>query len=212
MAGMNGTVGFGGHSVQVNQSFTDIFSNLKFGVMGLTEVNRGPVSLLADAMYIRLGNETAIPITGLPNAINVNTTLDTFTLTPYLGYRLLGRKRASIQGLIGVRYYHLGPQINAELPSVGKASYSTSDDWADFVEGARFTFRITPRITAFFVGDAGAGGSTLTYQIIGGAGYDWSKKWSTSLAYRRLYFNRQTLIGIEQTQQGLVVGATYRFR
>jgi len=38
----------------VNQSFTDIFSNLKFGVMGLTEINRGPISLFTDAMYIRL--------------------------------------------------------------------------------------------------------------------------------------------------------------
>src|SRR6516165_9438537 len=32
------------------QSFTDIFSNLKFGVMVLAEINRGPISLFTDAM------------------------------------------------------------------------------------------------------------------------------------------------------------------
>jgi hypothetical protein len=85
---MNGAVGFGGREVQVNQSFTDIFSNLKFGVMGLTEVKRGPISILTDAMYVRLGNERAILLHGLPIAVNVNTSLNTFTLTPYLGYRL----------------------------------------------------------------------------------------------------------------------------
>jgi opacity protein-like surface antigen len=93
-------------------------------------------------------------------------------------------------------------------------SYSTSDNWAHYVEGGHFSLNITQRIGAFFLGDVGVGGSILTYQLVGGAAYEWSKKWSTSLGYRRLYFNRQTGAGldIEPTQQGLVVGATYRFR
>jgi len=214
LAGLNGTVGFSGREVQVNQSFTDIFSNLKFGVMGLTEINRGPLSLFTDAMYIRLGNETAIPVQGLPSAVNVNTSLNTFTLTPYLGYRLFGNKRGSIQLLTGLRYYHIGVTINANAGTIASASYSTSDNWADFVQGGHFTLNITRRINAFFFGDAGLGGSLLTYQLAGGAAYEWNKKWSTSLGYRRLYFNRQTSAGLdlEPTQQGLVIGATYRFR
>ncbi|HEX8815646.1 MAG TPA: hypothetical protein VF753_09110 [Terriglobales bacterium] len=213
LAGMNGSVAYGGHSVQVNQSFTDIFSNLKFGVMGLNDVNRGPLSLLTDVMYVRLGNESAIPIQGLPSALNVNVSLDTFTLTQYLGYRLFGRKRAAIHLLTGVRYYHTGSSINASIPSAS-VSYPASDNWVDYVEGARFQLQLTRRITAFVLGDVGGGGSVLSYNFVGGAGYDWSKKWSTSLAYRRLYYHRQTDSGlnIEPTQQGLVLGATYRFR
>jgi len=211
LAGMNGTVGFGGRAVQVNQSFRDLFSNLNVGVMGLSEVRRGPISLLTDLMYIRLGNETAIPITGLPNAIDVKTSLNTFTLTPYFGYRIFGNQRGSIQFISGGRYYHVSSTISTSAGGAGSISTSTSDNWADLVEGGRFQFNLTPRVNAFFLGDAGGGGSVLTWQMVGGAGYRWSKRWSTQLAYRRLYFNRQANngVGIEQTQQGLVLGVTF---
>jgi hypothetical protein len=214
MAGMDGTVGFRRLQVDVKQSFSDIFENLKFGVMGLSEVRRGRIGFLTDLMYIRLGNEPAIPIAGLPGAIDVKTSLDTFTLTPYFSYRILGRKRASIDFLSGGRYYHIGASITANAGGPLRASASTTNNWADFVEGGRFTVNITPRVGAFFIGDAGGGGSVLTWQIVGGVGLKWSKRWSTQLGYRRLYFNRQTNngFGLEQTQQGLILGATFRAR
>jgi hypothetical protein len=213
LAGMNGTVGFGGRSVQVKQSFADIFSNLKVGLMGFSEVRRGPVSMLTDLMWVRLGDETAIAVTGLPNAIDVKTSLNTFTLTPYFGYRIVGGRRGAIHFISGGRYYHVGSTISATASGGGRVSNSTSDNWADFVEGGRFELNLTPRVTTFFIGDAGGGGSVLTWQIVGGAGYRLSKRWTSQLAYRRLYFNRQTNgIGIEQTQQGLVLGVTYALR
>src|SRR5215510_155106 len=54
MAGMDGTVSVKGHTVKVEHSFSDIFENLKFGVMGLTEMRRGRVGILMDLMWIRL--------------------------------------------------------------------------------------------------------------------------------------------------------------
>jgi hypothetical protein len=165
-------------------------------------------------MYIRLGDESAIPVQGLPTDVNVKTSLNTFTLSPYLGYRIVGSKRGSIDFLTGGRYYHIGSTIKVNAGLGVQPSSSTSDNWADLVEGARFNLNLTPRIGAFFMGDAGGGGSVLTWQLVGGVGYRWNKRWSTSLGYRRLYFNRQTNtgLGLEQTQQGLVLGATFRFR
>jgi opacity protein-like surface antigen len=213
LAGMSGTVGIDGHQAQVNQSFTDIFSNLKFGVMGVTEVSRGPLSILTDAMYIKLGNETAVPVQGLPpGTVSVNASLSNFVLTPYLGYRLLGKKRASIYILTGLRYYHLSASINPSIAGVGSLTYSTSDNWVDYVEGAHFKFQLSRRIVAYALGDVGGGGSVFTYQVVGGAGYEWSKKWSTSLSYRRLYYQRYTNLNVEPTEQGLVLGVTYRIR
>lgn len=213
MAGMNGSVGFRGVQVQVNQSFGDIFENLKFGVMGLSEVRRGRIGFLTDLIYIRLGNEPAIPVEGLPGAINVKTSLNTFTLTPYFSYRIVGNKEGSIDILAGGRYYHVGASITATT-GPRKVSTSASNNWADLVGGGRFTLNLTPRVVPFFIGDAGGIGSVLTWQIVGGVGLKWSKRWSTELGYRRLYFNRQTNngFGLEQTQQGLIVGATVRLR
>jgi len=214
LAGMNGTVALGAHEAQVNQSFTDIFQNLKFGVMGLSEVRRGRIGMLTDLMYIHLGDEQAIPLGGLPNTLDVKTTLNTFTFTPYLAYRIFGNKRGAIDLLTGGRYYHLGAKITANAGVAGGVSYSASNNWADFVEGGRFNLNLTPRIGAFFLGDAGGGGSVLTWQVATGVGYRWSKRWSTELGYRKLYFNRQTDngFGLEQTQQGLLLGATFRFK
>jgi opacity protein-like surface antigen len=213
LAGMSGSVGVGDRQVQVNQSFTDIFSNLKFGVMGVTEVSRGPVSILTDAMYIKLGDETAVPVQNLPpGTVNVNSSLSNFVLTPYLGYRLLGKKRVSIYILTGLRYYHLNTSITPSIAGVGSVTYSTSDNWVDYVEGAHFKFQLSRRIVAYALGDLGGGGSVFTYQVVGGAGYALSKKWSTSLSYRRLYYQRYTTTDVEPTQQGLVVGVTYRIR
>src|SRR5215470_2861616 len=50
MAGMHGSVAFGGHAVQVDQSFSDIFHNLKFGVMGLSELRRKRTGVITDLM------------------------------------------------------------------------------------------------------------------------------------------------------------------
>jgi len=213
MAGLDGTVGFRKVQVQVKQSFTDIFDNLKFGVMGVSDVRRGPIGFVTDLMYIRLGNEPAIPVEGLPGAINVKTSLNTFTLTPYFSYRIFGNRHGSIDFFSGGRYYHINSTIRVSVGGVGK-EFSASNNWGDLVEGGRFTLHLTPRIRVFFVGDAGGIGSVLTWQIVGGAGYQWSKRWSTELGYRRLYFNRQTNngFGLEQTQQGLIVGATFRLR
>lgn len=214
LAGMNGTVSLTGYQVEVKQSFGQIFENLKFGVMGFSEVRRGHVGTLMDLMYVRLGDETAVPIAGLPNALNVKTSLDSFTLTPYFAYRLLGNQRGTIDLLIGGRYYHMGAQITAEIAQVGKVSPSRSNDWADIVQGGRFQLNITPKLGAFFIGDAGGGGSDLTWQIAGGVGYRLSKRWSTVIAYRRLYFHRQTsnVFGLAQTQQGLLLGVTIHFK
>jgi opacity protein-like surface antigen len=214
MAGMNGSVAFGGHEVRVDQSFGDILGNLKFGVMALSEVRRGRIALLTDLMYIRLSDETAIPVEGLPGTLNVKTSLNTFTLTQYFGYRILGNQRGSIDFLTGGRYYHVDPSITADAGLPTRLSFSTTNNWADFVEGGRLVLNLTPRIGTFLIGDVGGGGSVLTWQLMGGVGYKWSKRWSTSAAYRRLYFNRQTSngFGLEQTQHGFIVGATYRFR
>src|SRR5689334_16063477 len=128
LAGANGTIGFRGREVKIDQSFTDIFSNLKFGVMGLSEVRRGRISILTDLMYVRLGDEKGFPVQGFPNDVNVKATLNTFTLSPYLGYRIVGSRRGSIDFLTGGRYYHINSTIKFDAGGSAQPSSSTSDN------------------------------------------------------------------------------------
>jgi hypothetical protein len=214
MAGMDANLTVAGRTTQVTQSFGDIFSNLKFGFMGLTETRRGRLGILTDLMYIKLGDETAVPIANLPNTLNLKNDISSFTLAPYGAYRLVGNDRGSVDALVGLRYYHTGTTIKAEFKDFSTQSFSTTDNWADALGGGRLRANLTPKIHVFFLGDAGGGGSELTWQIVAGGGYQLSKRWSADLAYRRLYFNRQPggNSGLEQTQKGLVLGATFQIK
>jgi len=111
-------------------------------------------------MWIRLGDEPAVAVEGFPIGANVKTSLNTFTLTPELAYRIVGNQRGAIDFLIGGRYYHVGSEITATGgPAPASVSYSSSNNWVDFVQGARFQVNITSCLGSFLSGDFGGGGS-----------------------------------------------------
>lgn len=214
MAGLDATLNIAGHQAAVHQSFADIFSNTKFGFTGMTEVRRGRIGLLTDLIYIRMGDEKAIPLAHLPTNVPVQLGSTTFTLMPELAYRVYSDKRLSADALAGMRYYHLSADIAVNSGQPHSLSYSSGENWADAVAGARVRMHLTPKIGAFFLGDAGGGGSRPTWQIATGIGYRFRAKTTAEFGYRRLYFDRQnrTNLDVEATQQGLLVGLTWRLR
>jgi hypothetical protein len=213
-SGLDGNLNLLGHTAAVHQSFGDIFSNLKFGFMGLSEVRRGRVGLLTDVLFVRVGDQQAIPAPQLPFPVQVKLSTSTFTLTPEVAYRVYAQKHLSADVLGGFRYYHLGASSNFNAGPLGQASYSGTNDWADVTAGARFLVKLTPKIGAYLIGDAGGGGASPTWEIAYGAGYKVLKRSTVQIGYKRLYFNRQdgNNFGVESTQQGLVLGTTIRFR
>lgn len=214
LAGLDGNLNLAGHDAAVHQSFGDIFSNLKVGFMGLGEVRRGRVGMLTDLLFVRVGDQQAVPVPQLPFLVQVKLTTTTFTLTPAFVYRVYSEKHFAIDALGGFRYYHLGANSNFNAGPLGQASYKGTNNWADVTAGARLLARITPKIGAFLIGDAGGGGSSPTWEIAYGAGYKVMKNATAQIGYKRLYFNRQdgNSFGLEATQQGLVLGTTIRFR
>jgi hypothetical protein len=111
LAGLDGTVGLSGHVADVHQSFGDILGNLKVGFMGLGEVRRGRFGLLTDILYLRVGDQTAVPVTGLPSAVPIKATANTFTLQPSFAYRAYAKHRVAIDATAGVRYWHLDAKV-----------------------------------------------------------------------------------------------------
>jgi hypothetical protein len=214
LAGLDGNLNVLGHQAAVQQSFGDILGNLKFGIMGLTEVRRGRVALLTDLLFVRVGDQKAIPIPQLPSALPVTMRSNTFTLTSEASYRVYARDRLSVDLLAGVRYYHISANLNADAGSIGQASYARGDNWADAVGGARLQVRVTQHIGLFLIGDAGGGGSSPTWQLATGAGYRLTKRSTAQFGYRRLYFNRQAgpSFAFDATQEGFILGTTLRFR
>lgn len=214
MAGLDADLNIAGHQAAVHQSFADIFSNTKFGFTGLTEVRRGHMGLLTDLIYIRMGEQKAIPVAHLPSNLPLQLGSTTFTLVPEFAYRVYADKHYSVDALAGLRYYHLSANIDVNPGNTPSRSYSNGDNWADAVAGARFRLHITPKMGAFLIADAGGGGSSPTWQIATGIGYKLKARATAQLGYRRLYFNRNggSALSTEATQQGLLLGITWRLR
>jgi len=211
LAGTTGAVGLAGHEAQVSSSFGDILSHIKFGLMGLSEARRKRVGILVDFLFIRVGDQQAVPLAGIPNGVNVEATQNTFTLSPYIAYRLYQNDRVSMDALAGIRYWHLGAAIKLNPDPIGGSPFSGTNNWADGVGGGRLQIKLTPRIGAFFLGDAGAGGADVTWQAVTGLGYKLGKSATLQLGYRRDYVDRYGSSGFifNMTQQGLILGSTF---
>ncbi|NYF91348.1 hypothetical protein RBB79_17120 [Tunturiibacter empetritectus] len=201
LAGLDGNLNLLGHDAAVHQSFGDIFSNLKVGFMGLGEVRRGRVGVLTDLLFVRVGDQAAVPVLQLPLPVQVKLTTTTFTLTPEFAYRVYSQKHFTADVLGGFRFYHLGANSNFNAGPLGQAFYSGTNDWADVTGCARLLARATPKIGVFLIGDAGGGGSSPTWEIAYGAGYKILKDATAQIGYKRLYFNRQdgNAFGLEAT-------------
>jgi hypothetical protein len=103
LAGLDGNLNLLGHEAAVHQSFSDIFSNLKVGFMGMAEVRRGRVGLLTDLIFVRIGDQGAVPVPQLPVTVQVKLTSTTFTLTPEFAYRVYSQKHFAADVLGGFR-------------------------------------------------------------------------------------------------------------
>jgi hypothetical protein len=104
LAGLDGDLNLSGHEAAVHQSFGDIFSNLKVGFMGLGEVRRGRVGVLTDLLFVRVGDQGAVPVPQLPFPVQAKLTSTTFTLTPEFAYRVYSQKHFAADVVGGFRF------------------------------------------------------------------------------------------------------------
>ena len=84
MAGLHGSTGGPNRTVQVDESFGDIFHSLKFAFMGVFEANKGKLAVQSDFEYVSLEDEKATPG---PLFSNANAKIKTVVFTPEMGYR-----------------------------------------------------------------------------------------------------------------------------
>jgi len=165
-AGMNGTVGALGHETSVHVTAGDVLSYFNFGLMGAVEARYNRVIIPVDFMWVRLKDNTGIPITDDVESVNVK--INEAIFTPKVGYRVVDKSRFKADALFGVRYWHLGTTVTLQ-PT--QARFYGSANWVDAVQGARFQVFFTPKAMLTIGGDAGGGGSRLDYQVVGLLGY-----------------------------------------
>ncbi len=209
LAGINGTVGVRDITTDIDPGVSDILNALNFGFMGAFEARKNKFVLITDLMYISL--EETKDTTG-PLFSSLKANVKTFMLSPVAGYRLAEKKGASLDAIVGIRFWHTSTRLELAPKQLAGRVGESSKNWADVIGGLRGQAHLSKIFSLIGRGDFGGGGSDFTYQLFGGAGIDVSKKTSLFVGYRYLYikYTRGDSL-FDGALNGVVLGAAFRF-
>jgi hypothetical protein len=211
-AGMHGTSGVRGFDTSVSASAWDLLSHFNIGLMGTTELRRNRIVLPVDLMWVRLSDDHALPV----NEVGINSIsfrAGQFLLTPMGGYRVVDKEKLKVDGLAGLRYWHLGQKI--EFSPTILNGVSASQNWVDALGGARFLLLLSPKVSISIIGDAGGGGANSDYEIAGLLGLKVKKNIELKAGWRYLdvdYRNSSNQYLYNVASSGLLLGATFNFK
>jgi hypothetical protein len=209
LAGIKGTVGVGSLTTDIDPGFSDILNSLNFGFMASFEAQKNKFILANDLMYLNVEQTKATGGT-LFSSLNVNT--KTFMLNPMAGYRLTSKERASLDAIVGIRFWHTSTRLEAAPALLAGRVEETSKNWADVVGGLRGHVYLARKVSVLGRGDFGGGGSDYTYRLFGGVGIDVSRKTTLIAGYRDQYvkYTRGNFL-FDGSIRGVLLGATFRF-
>jgi len=210
MAGLHGTTGGPNRTVQVDESFGDIFKSLKFAFMGVFEANKGKLAVQSDFEYVSLEDEKATPG---PLFSNANAKIKTVVFTPEMGYRFYNHpeKGSFVEVLGGARIWHISSDLTFGAGVLPAVEIKNSRSWVDGVVGRRGKAALSEKVFVMGRFDLGGGGSKFTYQLLGGVGYNINKKIALVGGYRALDVNYDRNNFVYNTnQRGPILGVGFR--
>jgi hypothetical protein len=203
---LHGTIGARRVETSVSASFSDIFSNFSFALMGAFDPRYNRIVMPLDFMWIRLTNDKASPFNILASSANIRVNMD--ILTQKIGYRVVDAEKFKVDALAGFRYWHAGTTVNLNSTILPVTRFYSSTDWVDGVGGARVQVMLLPKLSLTIAGDAGGGGASSDYQVVGLVGWK-LKKFILQAGYRYLTVNyRPGSTVLDVTISGLILGAT----
>ena len=234
MASLNGKIGVGPVTANVNASFSDILSNLDFGFQAHIEAWRDRFGFFIDANYAKISATRNSQLGPGQSSLNVNVT-SWFFLGELGGfYRVgtwpIGKGTGSYESktntsltldlIGGGRYWYLKNEIDFKGPVGLNPNESGSASWFDFIVGGRAKLAINK----FFVqlrSDVGGFGlgfsSDISWNIAGYIGYElpWYKI-TPIIGYRALYDKYDTGSGksyflYDAWMYGPVIGVAFQF-
>jgi hypothetical protein len=151
----------------------DLVKNLKMGFMGLFEAQKGKWSLLADVIYIDVGDDGDIA-----EGLEAEVELTNWVVTPMVAYRIWENDRLSVNALAGARYLSIkadvGLNSRAPLPE-GRRDVSESGGNWDGILGLRGHAKLGGKWYLPYHLDIGAGDAKLTWQGMAAIGYSFSR-------------------------------------
>ncbi|CAH2402991.1 hypothetical protein [Mesorhizobium ventifaucium] len=220
-AGLQGDVGlFGREPVDIDMSFGDIFDNLRFGGMVVAEATNGTWGLVADIIYVKIEDDESVTRTvgGIPLTLAGSVETSSLTATFMGEYRAIAQPTATLDLMAGARIWSVDNDIELSLAAGGPplAAFSGSDGstWVDPVIGlkGRYDINASWYLTGWgIIGGFGAG-SDITWDVLGGVGYQWNERFSFVAGYRALGVDYEDDGFVyDVIQHGPILGTVIRF-
>jgi hypothetical protein len=176
--------------VPIDLAFSDVVSDLDFGVLGHVEGRKDRFGFGLDLMYVNLGPrvETDAPVIGrLSLEADVRTTL----AEGFLFYRVAtgGRRDnpAVLDVLAGVRYSDSRSRLRATTEAGIEYDGEFQDlDWWDALAGVKLRAPLGSRMAFFGRADVAGFGSKLTWNLEGDLAFRASGHWAFGAGWRHL--------------------------
>ena len=182
-SGIDGKVGIGNRSADVDASFSNILSHLHFALMGLTEVRRGRLVALTDLVYTDVRGHDATPG---PLFSSVDPDQKLFFLTSEGGLRLVNSEGGTVDVVGGLRFWRLRSELQFGAGVLPGVDMEASRNWVDGIAGLRARKDLSGNWWVSAYGDFGGGGSDRTYQLNGTVGLDFHTRYALVVGYRYL--------------------------
>jgi hypothetical protein len=221
MAGIDGDIGlFGQEPVTVDESFSDIIKDFKFGGMVVMDLHNGEWGVFADVMYAKTEADESVTrsIGGVPTTLSATVGTSSFTGTLMGEYRVYSEPVATVDLMVGARIWDVDNDIDIALTAGGAplAAFSGSDGstWVDPIVGARARYNIDESwyLTGWgMIGGFGAS-SEITWDVLGAVGYQYNDWLSFTIGYRALGVDYEDDGFVyDVIQPGPVLGTVMRF-
>jgi hypothetical protein len=212
-AGIEGTTGTlpGLPPAEVDQSFSDIFDDLRFAGMVLGSARKGRLGVAGGLQYVKSSAESnaLAPLFGREKLTSESLILD--LMGEYVAYE---DERSVLRLAGGARLWSVDTELELAGGLLPGRVIEHDETWVDPLVGVSGSIDVGARTFLRgwgFVGGFGVG-SDIMADLFGGVGYRFTDSISGTLGYRwmKVDYDKDDFL-YDVRQEGILAGMTFRF-
>lgn len=213
-AGIDGDIGvFGLPARHVDVTVGDVIPDLDFAFMGVAEARNGRFMMGVDITYTDVSQTMKSPVAN-PFIDKIDATNTSLMLTGLLGYSIYEADAMRLDFLAGARLWSVNNDFKVQGGLLDGVAKSDGATWVDPLVGAQLRLDPLPKVyvTSWaMIGGFGLG-SDLMWDLMGGAGYEFTDWFSLFAGYRANKVN-YSKDGFEYdvVQQGPLAALVFKF-